>query len=690
MAKGAKPKRTILDVRGKHHVTQRALAHICDNIKKHGMVKATSRSSMQRNRHAFAERDTPFGKLIQVRRFKLKRGGCISLPLLHPAAMLWVCCEDCPEFKAFFSSVLHGQRLKIVLYTDEVTPSRELLNYNHKKLWGLYWSFLDFGPIALANEDAWFSGLFLRSHIVKNNIAGGMGQVFKVYTNMFFSAAGGCDFRSGITLNVPPAASAPAPAGSAPAPAGSARSSSLAFAELGMVVQDAEAHAFAFSWNGASSIKCCPLCLNVVSKNCNLVRDPTGRTVPVYTTDTSRFRLCNNKTHKAILDRLKHTALHCSPGELKNKEQDLGFKYNPDSWLQDLELDVKPMQVLVFDWMHCWCEGGVYELELGACMDVLSKHGHGGRQLHKYLHVFTWPRAYATGIDICKGSVQERARETDVRPAGSASETLSAGPVIRKWLEDVVQPKGICPAQVTSLLLCIFVMDLLVQANSGNVTPAMLADAIARHYAAHVVAYGYAIFVPKHHFMLHIPRQLERFKFLVACFVHERKHKIVKRWAVPLCTGNNRNYERSLLEECTMAHLHSLKDPLLKPCLLETTAASPKVVGALRSHGFPSAESALTGRKLRVQGKTTAAGDVVLYKSHNKFQVGELDFIASLGGEMFACLSHWPVQDKTAHWKKVVVTNEFTIVPAACILQSLIFTPTNVGKIATVLIPALY
>ena len=139
-----------------------------------------------------------------------------------------------------------------------------------------------------------------------------------------------------------------------------------------------------------------------------------------------------------------------------------------------------------------------------------------------------------------------------------------------------------------------------------------------------------------------------------------------------------------------MAHGNSLKSALLKPCLLETTAACPKVVDALRSHGFPSAESALTGRFLRVQGKTTAAGDVVLYKSHNKLQVGELDFIASLGGEIVVCLSHWPVQEKTDHWKKVMVTNEFTIVPAACILQSLIFTPTNVGKIATVLMPALY
>ena len=246
----AKPKRTILDVRGKHHVTQRALDHICKDIKKHGMVKASSRSTMQRNRNTFGNRSTPFGKLIQTRSLSLKKGGCISPTFLHPAAMLWACCEDCPEFKAFFSSVLHGQRLKIVMYADEVVPGRELIAYNEKKLWVLYWSFLDFGPAALSNEDAWFTGLVLRSHMVKNKIAGGLPQVFKVYTNMFFNTADGCDFRIGIRLNAPPAGSAPAPAGSAPAPAGSARDSSLVFADLAMVVQDAEAHAHAFGWKG--------------------------------------------------------------------------------------------------------------------------------------------------------------------------------------------------------------------------------------------------------------------------------------------------------------------------------------------------------------------------------------------------------------------------------------------------------
>ena len=113
---------------------------------------------------------------------------------------------------------------------------------------------------------------------------------------------------------------------------------------------------------------------------------------------------------------------------------------------------------------------------------------------------FKWPKSYASGRDVCKGSVQERERPEDVPPAGSASEMLSVGPVVRKWLEDVIKPKGICPAQVASMLLCIAVMDLLLQVNTGCISPAMLADAIARHYAAHVVAYGYTLFVPKHHY----------------------------------------------------------------------------------------------------------------------------------------------------------------------------------------------
>ena len=104
----------------------------------------------------------------------------------------------------------------------------------------------------------------------------------------------------------------------------------------------------------------------------------------MYTTDRSRFRLVSDKTFRAVQMRLKDLAVN-HPRDLKEKEQDFGFRYYPHSWLQDSTLNVQAMRVLAFGWMHCWREKGVWDLEFGACMDQLSRHGHGCRQLHEYL-----------------------------------------------------------------------------------------------------------------------------------------------------------------------------------------------------------------------------------------------------------------------------------------------------------------
>jgi hypothetical protein len=261
---------------------------------------------------------------------------------------------------------------------------------------------------------------------------------------------------------------------------------------------------------------------------------------------------------------------------------------------------------------------------------------------------------------------------------------------VRKWVEDVVKPKGLCPAHVESLLACIDVLDLLSQVHTGHVTPKMLADALAIHYAAHVVAYGYTLFVPKHHFMLHIPAQLRKFKMLILCYVHERKHKIVKRWAVPLCPTKTNN--RSLLEECTMAHLHSLQDPLLKPCLLETSKASPDIVAALEEHGFAPAASALSGRTARVQSRSIQVGDVALYWDSDVCDndlVGEICWFASIAGMLLVGVSTWQLKRDLGKYRKVKVGENFSIIPAARLLHAMIYTPTVMGTIATVIMPAL-
>jgi hypothetical protein len=190
----------------------------------------------------------------------------------------------------------------------------------------------------------------------------------------------------------------------------------------------------------------------------------------------------------------------------------------------------------------------------------------------------------------------------------------------------------------------------------------MLAKAMAIHYAAHVIAYGYTLFVPKHHSMLHIPAQLAKFTILIMCYVHERKHKVLKRWAVPLCPKKGDN--RSLLEECTLAHINALQDPLLKPCLLDKVKAKPKVVAALKEKGFASAEQALTGRTARVQGRSIQIGDVALFSDGGvNTLVGEIYWFASVGSELVVGLSAWPLKKNCGRYRTVVVEEDFSIIP---------------------------
>ena len=139
-----------------------------------------------------------------------------------------------------------------------------------------------------------------------------------------------------------------------------------------------------------------------------------------------------------------------------------------------------------------------------------------------------------------------------------------------------------------------------------------------------------------------------------------------------------------------MVHMNSLKEPFLKPCLPHAVPACSKVVAALRSQGFPSAESARTGRFARVLGRSIAIGAVVLYRGddHDDLRVGQVYFHAICGGEMLACLSHWPLKRAASQWRKVVVENECAVVPSTLLLQSCIYTPAPLGKVATVLMPA--
>ena len=103
----------------------------------------------------------------------------------------------------------------------------------------------------------------------------------------------------------------------------------------------------------------------------------------------------------------------------------------------------------------------------------------------------------------------------------------------------------------------------------------------------------------------------------------------------------------------------------------EIVKASPKVVAALKRNGFASAESALTGRTARVQGRSIQTGDVALYWDGDSCEntlVGEIYFFASTGGELLVGLSEWQVKQDLGRYRKVVVVDNCFIIPSARLL----------------------
>ena len=62
--------------------------------------------------------------------------------------------------------------------------------------------------------------------------------------------------------------------------------------------------------------------------------------------------------------------------------------------------------------------------------------------MDSYLQLWTWPKAYASADKVCSSGHLK----------GTGSELLGIAPALQKWLEDVVQPVGICRSEVISAL----------------------------------------------------------------------------------------------------------------------------------------------------------------------------------------------------------------------------------------------
>ena len=118
-------------------------------------------------------------------------------------------------------------------------------------------------------------------------------------------------------------------------------------------------------------------------------------------------------------------------------------------------------------------------------------------------------------------------------PRLGASEALLAVPLVRHFAETVLQrhPQRQRMQKEIRSLLSMCSAALAVQgAKRGVVTGAEVLRLTSEHVANHTAAYGEC--KPKHHMAMHIGAQVVADNgLLIDCFVHERKHQDLKKFA---------------------------------------------------------------------------------------------------------------------------------------------------------------
>ena len=211
------------------------------------------------------------------------------------------------------------------------------------KLWCIYLSFVEFGPILLSREQSWLPVCCQRSNLI-NALPGGVSQLAGIILESIFNSHKADPEALGVQLQDP-----------------SKKLHRLRF-RLGAFLADGSAHKYLFSVKGDSGTRCCILCQNVVAhgQEADLARltSLVCKEQDLILTSDEDF----DKSRMRMLQ--KHEELNKTDFGLW--QQASGITYNPDAMIFSPSLArlVKPISQWLHDWMHCFFQKGIWLLGL--------------------------------------------------------------------------------------------------------------------------------------------------------------------------------------------------------------------------------------------------------------------------------------------------------------------------------------
>ena len=459
------------------------------------------------------------------------------------------------------------------------------------------------------------------------------------------------------------------------------------------------------SSKGHGGVKCCPVCKNATNHK------PPGGAVPMHTYSDYCVPITETKYEKFI----KHTnasllqmvqklqKLKDDPAVQKTEREELetstyGYSWTPWSIIHNQRFKIPAADGIMFDWGHTYACDGIADQEFGRYMRLMHRgqtqrkirHVCHYQQLGKYLESWTWPKSRGNPCHMFDEEHAQRFIKSGSFNS-TASEFLSLAPLIKRYLQRVVQPQiehVSDLALATKSMIAGFEVLAMLQACAikGAVSPTLLAKNIKCHLDLFKECHGEDEMRPKHHYALHLPGSLAKFGVLLSTFTHERKHRCIKRYA--RVRTILKSYEVSLLEEATCHNLWELGDKHWEAISTRSPNKKQKVwLEAL----FPGQENAVFTLHNQVYRKAyLTRGDIVVFQYQGEPRIGEL--LLNVGvqqgnyAELVAFVTLWEHKIEKG-FATCVVKEAGVRIPTAALVAPLTYRMSADGASCVVVLP---
>ena len=330
------------------------------------------------------------------------------------------------------------------------------------------------------------------------------------------------------------------------------------FFRFAIFIADEVALKDSFGFKGASGVQICPLCTNIVAESSNL-HHFSSTLQPSTSVNPAVWQRCSDASMFAKIAKLHQSFGTISKGAFEELEKSLGWLYIPSGFMGDgmsNPFELTPASMIFYDYLHTLFANGVYDVEVGGLMGHLKSVGILQGELHEFLKSLTWPSSVASK-SITGQMVFRKKQEGNFKC--SESECLGIYMGIRTFLlikmpqlQEILQVVG-------SYLALAELIDVLQAVRRGRRKATDLAHSITVYVHAHQQAYSNTLWVPKFHYLQHIAGMISHHEVVVGCFVHERKHRVAKKFAENI-RGVGENFESSILKEVLYMNVQDLSD----------------------------------------------------------------------------------------------------------------------------------